>query len=69
MYELKMEGKRKRGRLKQRWKDIIEKDLKWYGLNRVDTKDRVQRKNLVEVRIRQRPVTRKDHSRERCGEN
>ena len=42
MYELKIEGKRKRRKPKQRWKDTIEKDLKWCGLNQVGTEDRVQ---------------------------
>ena len=64
MYELKMEGKRKRGRPKQRWKNAIKKDIKCCGLNQVD-KDQVQWKNLVEVGIQQRLATRKDHSRER----
>ena len=36
MYESKMEGKRKRGRPKQRWKITIEKDLKWCGLKQVE---------------------------------
>ena len=44
MYELKMKGKRKTGRPKQRWKETIEKDLKWCDLNKVDTGDRVQGK-------------------------
>ena len=65
MYELKMEGQKKRERPKQRWKDTIKKDLKWCGLNQVDTEDRVQWKNLVEVATRQRHATRKDDSGER----
>ena len=64
IYELKMEGNRKRGRPKQIWKDTIEKDLKWCGLNQLDTEDRVQWKNLVEVGIRQKPATQKGHSRD-----
>ena len=54
------EVKRKRGRPKQRSKDTTEKDLKWFGLNQVDTEDQVQWKNLVEVEIGQRLATRKE---------
>ena len=39
-------------RPKQKWKDTIEKNLKWCGLNQVDTEDRIEWKNLVEVGIR-----------------
>ena len=51
MNELEIEGKRKRGRPKKRWKDAIVKDLKCCGLNQVDTEDQVKWKNLVEVGI------------------
>ena len=51
-----MEGKRKSGRSKQRYKETIEKDLKWCGLDQVDKEDRVQWKNLVAVEIQQRPA-------------
>ena len=37
--DLKMEGRRPRGRPHGRWKDLIERDMKEVGLTDSDTKD------------------------------
>ena len=58
-----MEGKRKiQEDLNKKQKDNIEKDLQWSGLNEVDTKDRVQWKNLLEVGTWAATPFQKDHS-------
>ena len=47
--DLKIDGRRKRGRPKQRWTDIIQPDLKKYGLNRSDRDNRVRWHSLIEL--------------------
>ena len=47
--DLKVDGRRKRGRPKQRWRDTIQSDLKKYGLNRSDVDDRVRWHSLIEL--------------------
>ena len=46
--DLKVDGRRKRGRPKQRWRDTIQSDLKKYGLNRSDVDDRERWHSLIE---------------------
>ncbi len=55
----------RQGRPKHRWKDTLEADLKWCGLQRKDKQDRERWKGLVEKGIYQKPATRKDKGSER----
>ena len=65
VYEMKVEGSRGRGRPKQRWSDTINADLRWLGLERGDTSDRIRWRSLVELGVRQKPATRSGHGGER----
>ena len=62
--DLKVKGKRKKGRLKHRWRDTINPDLKLFDLNKEDTHDCVRWECLIELGLQQKPATRKDS----CGE-
>jgi len=47
--ELKILGKRKRGRPKQRWMDTIRDDMKRWGLKPEDAEDRERWQTLIEI--------------------
>jgi len=47
--EMRVEGKRKRGRPKRRWMDTINDDMKRCSLTREDTDDRVRWSSLIEL--------------------
>lgn len=49
--------KESRGRTKNHWKDSIKTDMEWCGLEKEDTDDRDRWRCLVEMKIRQKPVT------------
>jgi len=55
---MKVAGKRNRGRPKQRWHDTIRKNLQSCSLNEEDLQDRVRWRSLIELGLRQPPVTR-----------
>ncbi|CAM4652875.1 unnamed protein product [Leuciscus chuanchicus] len=62
--EIQVGGKRKRGRPNLCWKDTIKTVMEWCGLEKEDTDDRDRWRCLVEMKIRQKPATRKDRSGE-----
>ena len=57
VYNLRVEGKRSRGRPKQRWSDTVNSDLRWLGLENEDPGDRMRWRSLVEWKIGQKPAT------------
>ena len=63
--EMHMYGARARGRPKQRWSDTVRADLRWLGLEREDTENRIRWRSLVDMMIRQKPATRTGHGGER----
>ncbi|XP_046848167.1 uncharacterized protein LOC124441744 [Xenia sp. Carnegie-2017] len=65
VYEMQMEGRRKRGRPKHRWKDTIRRDMQLCGVKEEDTQDRAAWRSLIELGLRQRPATRAGQSGER----
>ena len=58
VYNLRVEGRRSRGRPKQRWSDTVNSDLRWLGLENEDPGDRMRWRSLVEWKIGQKPATR-----------
>ena len=65
VYELRVEGRRSRGRPKHRWKDTIKKDLQSCSLNEEDAQDRIRWRSLIELGLRQAPATRTGQSGDR----
>ena len=65
VYNLKVRGKRKRGRPKHRWKDTIKKDMSLCNLQEGDADDRVRWRSLIELGLRQIPATRTGQSGDR----
>ena len=57
---VKVNGKRGRGRPKHRWKDTIKADMKMWKLETKDTDDRERWRALIELGAMQKPVTRKE---------
>jgi hypothetical protein len=57
---IRVEGKRRRGRPKHRWKDTINADMKMWQLKTSDTDDRARWQTLIELGAKQKPVTRKE---------
>jgi len=47
--ELKIVGKRKKGRPKRRWMDTIGDDMKWWGLKPEDAEDPEKWQTLIEI--------------------
>ena len=56
--KLEMNGKRKRGRPKITWKEVVEKDMKALGLQMMDVHDRKKWRELInegQANLRQMP--------------
>ena len=47
--EMRVQGKRKRGRPKQRWSDTISEDMRRWDLHEDDTEDRDRWRSLIEL--------------------
>ena len=47
--EMRVQGKRKRGRPKRRWMDTIKDDMRRWGLEEEDTEDRSTWRSLIEL--------------------
>ena len=65
VHEMRVEGKRNRGRPKHRWKDTIKKDLQSCSLSEEDAQDRIRCRGLIELGLRQAPTTRTGWSGDR----
>ena len=57
---IKVDGRRERGRPKHRWRDTINADMKMWELEEKDTDDRIRWRSLIELGALQKPVTRKE---------
>jgi hypothetical protein len=64
VFELKVAGKRSRGRPKHRYQDTINKDLLVYNMKKEDAQDRHKWKNLIKNNW-QKPATRTGNSEDR----
>ena len=68
-YDMKIQGRRKRGRPKHRWSDTIRKDLHSCGLREEDAQHRSRGRGLIELGLRQAPATRTGQDRAVIGEH
>ena len=57
---IRVGGKRGKGRPKHRWRDTIKADMKMWNMGEEDTDDRIRWRSLIELGAQQKPVTRKD---------
>ena len=57
---IRVGGKRGKGRPKHRWRDTIKADMKMWNREEEDTDDRIRWRSLIELGAQQQPVTRKD---------
>ena len=57
VYEMQVEGKRRRGRPKHRWADTIKKDLRSSGHAEEDALHRARWRSMIELGLRQPPTT------------
>ena len=64
-YDMKIQGRRKRGRPKHRWSDTIKKDLHSCDLREEDAQHRSRWRGLIELGLRQAPATRTGQSGDR----
>ena len=63
--EMKMEGKRPRGRPKLRWKDTVRRDMKAWGIRKEWATDRERWTSLCNTRYPHRETAAKGEKREK----